>query len=238
MSAVAPVPAAKPAEPAQTSVSAQQSAALQMAKNAQRARLKRLVRGLLLWVLLPTLIATVYYGFVVPDEYEASAVVVLRGGESDAARRGVMLSEYLSSRDALAELDESVGYSEHFASGSGSLGKAGADAGSEQRFAVYRAHTDVSVDGRNGVVRVKARAYGGEAARVFAQAMIDVGGHFLTSVESGAAQPFTVVAKPRAASDATYPHRGYAIITTFFACLGLFAIGSLLIAAVREHAHF
>jgi capsular polysaccharide transport system permease protein len=238
MSNLAQVPAPKPAEPATQGPASVQAAALQIAKNAQQKRIAKLVKKLALWVVLPTLLAAVYYGFVAPDEFESSAVVVLRGGEGDASRRGVLLSEFLQSRDAQVALETRQKFSQHYETEGGMFGGLGASAGSERRFRAFLAHTHVQLDSRTGVVRVKVRAFSGEAARGFTQGLLDAGEAFLAQAEVHAQPAFTVVSRPMAPTDSTYPHRGYAVLTAFLVSLAIFGIGSLLIAAVREHAHF
>jgi capsular polysaccharide transport system permease protein len=238
MSNLAPVPAAKPVEPAPQGAVTVQAAALQVAKNAQQKRIAKLVKKLALWVVLPTLLAAVYYGFVAPDEFESSAVVVLRGGEGDSARRGVLLSEYLQSRDALATLETSQKLSQHYETAGGMFGGLTSSAGSERRFRGFLAHMHVHLDSRTGVIRLSVRAFSGEAARSFTQGLLDAGESFLAQTEAHAQPAFTVVSRPMAPTDSTYPHRGYAVLTAFLVSLAIFGIGSLLIAAVREHAHF
>lgn len=253
MSALSPVKKpepAKAAEPAKTEppkaeaaataspppAPAQPSAA-EVARQVRRARARALVTAFALWVGLPTLLGAIYYGAVARDQFESASTLVVLGSDESAAQRLVLLREYMLSRDMLQQLEARVGFSEHYQKAGDFVTRLSADAGSERRFDSFLDHVDVQYDSHTHVSRLRVRAYSAQRAQAFAREMLALAKTFVAGVE-GAGPTMVTVAEPSAPSDATHPQRVRGVFTVFFVSLALFGIGSLLIAAIREHAHF
>jgi capsule polysaccharide export protein KpsE/RkpR len=239
MSAVQPVKpvadvaksAAKPPEPAKLS-------AAEIARQVRRERARRLARNLTLWVGLPTLLAVVYYGFIAKPQYESVTTLVVRGSESDAALFATAFREYGLSQDMLTELDGAVQLSKHYQNSGDFLSGLPRGAGSETRYAFFRKQVDARYDAHSRVLSLHARAFSGKQAQALGQAIVERATRFVSELDATAVAPFIVAQKPSLPSEAKLPRRMYGIITVLLASLALFAIGSLLIAAVREHAQF
>jgi capsule polysaccharide export protein KpsE/RkpR len=191
--------------------------------------------SLLVWVGLPTLAGIVYYGFVAQPEYESVATLVLAGGSADA--QAVILREHMLSRDALNALDDKAGFSAHYQK-DGGLAGLGDAAGSESRYAYFRSHVEARYETGARTFTVRVRAFSGQAAQRFSRALIDQGMSFLRTVSGASPEHFVVAARPSLPTEAEYPRRGRGMLTVFLASLAIFSIGSLLIAAIREHAQF
>lgn len=210
--------------------------AAEIASAARREKARKLTRSVLLWVGLPTLLATIYFGFIARSEYESVATLVFTK-TSEAERDATILREYALSRDMLSELDKTVSFSERYQRGGDFLSRLAPNAGSETRYAFFRRHVDAQYDSHSHVLTLKVRAFSGARAQQFARQVLTLGQSFVTRVR---AQPpsFLVVAAPSSPDEATHPRRIYSILTVFFGALALFGVGSLLIAAVREHGRF
>jgi capsule polysaccharide export protein KpsE/RkpR len=211
--------------------------AADIARQVRTQRARRLMRMLALWVGLPTLAGILFYGFLARPEYESVATIVLTSSDSAADAQAVILREHMLSRDALAGLDHGVGFSEHYQQG-GLFSGLPKHAGSESRFAFFLSHVDARYEPHGRVFTVRVRAFSGADAQRFATAWMDQGMKFLGSAVATAPQRFVVAARPSRPNEAEYPRRARGMLTVFLSSLALFGIGSLLIAAIREHAQF
>jgi capsule polysaccharide export protein KpsE/RkpR len=237
--AAAPKPAAA-AQPAPSGPAAkpQGPSAIEVARRIRRERARRLLRALVLWVVVPTLLGAIYYGFVAATQYESVATLVMSADAKNPQVAATILREHLLSRDMLRKLESHQQLREHYRQGGDAFSRLPAQARSETRYRFYRDHVDARYDAQTHVFTLTVRAFSGAAAQQFAKAMLQESRDFVMAMTHSQASPFVVVAQPSAPDEASYPRRGYSILTVFFASLALFAIGSLLIGAVREHAQF
>lgn len=239
MSAAEPAkPALSAAEFVAKAAEGERPTAAQVARQVRHERARNLARALLFWVGLPTLLAVVYYGFVARQQYESVSTLVLRGAEDQASLHATTFTEYALSREMLGELDRDVGFSKHYRDRGDALSRLAGNAGSETRYDFFRQKVDARYDAVSHVLTLRVRSFSGEAAQQFCAAILERASRFVQSVDDSTTQALIVVAKPSAPSEAKYPRRAYEIVTVFLASLAIFSIGSLLIAAVREHAQF
>jgi capsule polysaccharide export protein KpsE/RkpR len=209
--------------------------AAEVARQMRHKKARRLARNLALWVGLPTLLSIIYFGLIARNQYESSSTVVLGG--ANPLHQAVILREYTLSRDMLRRLEKEHAFSRHYQENGDFLSKLRKKAGSEKRFAYFKDHVRVDYDQLSNVMSIRAQAFNPEAAQKFASALLAISNEFLAR-NAGADTGVVVVSRPESPSDSTYPRRFYGVISVFFASLALFGIGSLLIASVREHAHF
>lgn len=209
--------------------------AAEIARQMRHKKARRLARNLVLWVGLPTLVSALYFGVIAQNQYESSATVVLGG--ASPLHQAVIMREYTLSRDMLRRLEKEQAFSRHYKDHGDFWAKLRERAGSEKRFAYFKDHVRVDYDQLAQVMTFRAQAFTPDAAQKFAQSLLSFSTEFLTR-NTGTDTGVVVVSRPDAPTDSTYPRRLYGVITVFFASLALFGIGSLLIASVREHAHF
>jgi capsule polysaccharide export protein KpsE/RkpR len=206
--------------------------AVEIARAARARRARRLVRNLALWVGLPTLLGILYFGVLAIDQYESFSVL------SVPADKSPMLREYVLSRDMLGKLEQGAQFSQKFAGRGGDLfEELGRGAGTERRYRFFLHKVEVQVE-EAGIFRLKVRALSGADAAQFAQLMVAELGTFLASHSADPAAKLVVVSAPSRPNEPTYPHRLYGVITVALVSAALYAIGSLLVAAAREHAQF
>lgn len=206
--------------------------AVEIARAARARRARKLVRNLVAWVGVPTLLGMLYFGVLAVDQYESFSVL------SVPADKAAMLREYALSRDMLGKLEQGGRFSQKFgASGADVLEGLRQDAGSEQRYRFFLRKVEVQIE-EAGIFRLKMRALSGADAAQFLQLMVAELGTFLSAHSAEPASKLVVVSAPSRPNEPTYPHRLYGIITVALVSAALYAIGSLLVAAAREHAQF
>jgi capsular polysaccharide transport system permease protein len=211
--------------------------AAEVARQMRHRKARRLARNLAIWVGLPTLLSVLYFGAIARNQYESSATVVLGG--ANPMHQAVILREYTLSRDMLRRMEKEQSFSQHFKDNGDFVAKLRERAGSEKRFAYFKDHVRVDYDQLSQVLIIHARAFTPEAAQKFASALLAISTEFLrANAPQGTNDGLVVVSRPNAPTDSTQPRRIYGIVSVFFASLALFGIGSLLIASIREHAHF
>jgi capsule polysaccharide export protein KpsE/RkpR len=235
-SPVKPVPASSVAEGSAEAPCAQpalqaQPSAVELARAARRRRAQRLLRNLALWVGLPTLAGIVYFSLLARDQYESFATL------SVPTAQAVVLREFMLSRDMLATLERTARFSEHYASAKDPFAGLAAGAGSEDRYRGFVDKVDVRLE-QSGLLRLRVRAFGGAEAQLFAREMVAQITAFWAAQQLDPVGKVVVVSQPSRASQPTYPRRVYGMLTVCLVSLALFAIGSLLVAAAREHAQF
>ncbi len=146
-------------------------------KEIRKARVRRLVRRLGLWVVIPTLLGIIYYGFVAAPQYDSVALIRVQskggGGKAKTTKVNAMLvREYLLSRAMLEKLDTKRGIKEHFQKGGDLFSGLSSDASSEELYEYYREKVIVERRGESGSLKLTVRAFSGEAAQGLALAML------------------------------------------------------------------
>lgn len=205
--------------------------AVEVARAARKRRAQRIASAMALWVGLPTLLGLLYFFGLAADQYESFSTFMV------PAQRSVMLTEYLRSRDLVGKLDKKVRFSDHYKDPGDPFSALAPDAGSERRYESFLHRVDIR-PGAAGVIRLKVRAYSAKDAQLFASEIIAHGREFSAAHSEDGKDHLLVISSPSRASESTYPRRAYGVLATFLVSLALYAIGSLLIAAAREHAQF
>lgn len=208
--------------------------AAEVARAARRRRARRLGISLLAWVGIPTLLAVIYYGLLASDEYTSSATLMLRGSSSDA----VLVSEYLQSRELYAGLDADRALSRHYVEQGDPVGGLSRSAGAETRVAHLQRHVTLRLDSSTGVLRVGVRAYSGHTAQQFAQALVGAAQRVLAERGDRSESTLVVISAPIVPDEPSGPRRAHGVASSLILSLLAYAIISLLVAAVREHAQF
>jgi capsule polysaccharide export protein KpsE/RkpR len=205
--------------------------AVEVARAARKRRARRIVSAMALWVGAPTLLGLLYFVGVAADQYESHATFMV------PIQRSVMLTEYLRSRDLVGQLDKKVRFSDHYKDPGDLFAALASDAGSERRYESFQRRVELR-PGAAGVIRLKVRAYSAKHAQLFASEIIARGREFSAAHSEDGKDHLLVISHPSRPSESTYPRRAYGVLATFLVSLALYAIGSLLIAAAREHAQF
>jgi capsule polysaccharide export protein KpsE/RkpR len=236
MSGSKPAISAKPsAEPTPLPVQSERGpSAAEVARAARRRRARKVGLSLLAWVGLPTLLAAVYYGLLASDEFTSSATLMLRGQSSDA----VLVNEFLQSQELYSTLDADGVLSRHYAERGDWVGGLSPSAGRESRVAHLQRQVSVRLEPATGVLRIGVRAYSGDAAQRLAQALVGAAERVLAERGSHSDSTLVLISAPGVPDEASGPRRAYGVLTAGILSLLAYAIISLLVAAVREHAQF
>lgn len=198
-------PEPKPA-PAQTSPSAESApvmdlrprpaagspTAAEMVRAVRRTRTKKLLLKLTAFVLLPTALAAVYFGFIASNRYESvslftinatdarpslSAMESLIGlaGAAPTTRDTLAVRDFVLSRQMLAELDQAEKFIAHCKNTKAdSWSRLAGDASFEEAFEYYKDVVLVNFDSNSGVLTLKVRAYSAEDARRFSERILQL----------------------------------------------------------------
>ncbi|MDH5491843.1 MAG: hypothetical protein OEY14_07810 [Myxococcales bacterium] len=161
------------------------------ARDLRRQRARRLVLRMGVFVVLPTLLAAIYYGALASPQYESTTAFTIQSADggggaggleliigslpgSSAARDSLLVRDHVLSRDMLTHLVEEQGYLEHYASERHDLlSRLGADVSSEQRFGYYLDHVDIAHDSKSGVLTLQVRAFSADYAAQLAEAILE-----------------------------------------------------------------
>lgn len=148
--------------------------------------------GFALVVLLPTLLATLYFGLLAADRYAADLRYVVRSpqsltasqltgilqstGNAYAGDAGHAINAYLMSRDALHDLVNDVNlrqiYSSPLADVLSRFPRAFGNSGDEALFAYYERMVSVKLDKTTGITSVEVQAFTPQEAKAIADGLI------------------------------------------------------------------
>lgn len=159
------------------------------AEQLRRQRQRRVLIRFLVFVVLPTFLATVYYAFIASDQYESVALFTIQSAEgpsaggvefllgtlpgSTAGRDVLIVQEHVESRAMLAHLRKEHGFDEHYQSTEHDfLSRLSKDADSEEVYKYFRKRVHVEHDAASGVLTLKVRAFTPEDAQRFANAIL------------------------------------------------------------------
>jgi len=158
---------------------------------------------LLLCVVLPTLLSTIYYGLIASDIFVSEAKFVVRSPnkKSAASGLGAMLEgagfsgfsraqddihtvrEYVSSRDALVYLNDKLKLSEAWSSRKIDLfirfNPLGWDGSNEALFEYYGKRVNVAVDSATGITTLTARVFSADQAFEINQILLGQAEHIV-----------------------------------------------------------
>lgn len=134
------------------------------ARALRHQRARKLMMGFVLWVLVPTACAVIYFGFVASAQFESVAMLAVRGPEAktDAA----MLRDYVNSRAALGALNQGDRMRRHYREGGDLFSRLSGD-GDEALFSYYRGKVDARFEENAGLLSLRVRAFSGDAAHQF-----------------------------------------------------------------------
>ncbi|MFW6031110.1 MAG: hypothetical protein ACOC9T_00845, partial [Myxococcota bacterium] len=172
-----PAPEASPATPTRT------------IRDVRKHRARRLVLKLSIAVVLPTLLASVYYGFIDTPQYEsATAFTVQKADDAAAPDIGFLLGSasgssatpdvhiartYIRSRDMLEILTEHHGFVEHYSrSDVDWLSRLAPDATLEDRYEYYLDQLSAEIDTESGALEVSIRAFDPDKAKELSRAIL------------------------------------------------------------------
>lgn len=152
----------------------------------RRRKLGYLAARLCAFVFLPTLVAFYYFAqvatpsyatkseFIVQQAENASVPTGLLGGTSLATSQdSIMVQDFLTSREAMLNLDADHGYRAHFSDPSiDALQRLPEDASNEDLYAHFRSNVKIGYDPTEGVIRMEVSALSPEMSQVFSEALI------------------------------------------------------------------
>jgi capsular polysaccharide transport system permease protein len=158
------------------------------AKTIRRARARRLVRRIAIWVGLPTLLAIAYYGFWATPQYESVAVFTVQSnkgsagsldglsallpGVSSSPRDAMLVREFALSRTMLSHLDAEHEFSEHYRDASADFwSRLDSDASREDVYDYYTERVSVNYSPDAGTLTLRVRAFSADKAQVLAKAI-------------------------------------------------------------------
>lgn len=171
----------------------------------RRRRVRRLAVKMALGVGLPTLLATVYYGFVASPQYESESTFTIQSTDSSgpaglelliasvpntgATRDALLVREYVRSRDMLAQLVEGHDFLEHYSRPEiDYFSRLDADASFDEAYEYYLDQVDAEHDSQSGAVTMRIRAFSPEKATELAQAILEASEDMVNRMMSQAQQ--------------------------------------------------
>ena len=160
-----------------------------VAREIRRARARRLLVRLVLFVLLPTALAGVYYGLVASDQFRSYSRFTIHSADSRPTHSLEMLvgalpgaggtqdvlavRDYVLSRDMLQRLDKEHQFIAHYQQPHIDwISRLPADATFEEAYEYYDDKVLTSFDTTSGILTLEVRAFSADAASKFAKAIL------------------------------------------------------------------
>jgi len=148
---------------------------------------------LFLWiVVIPTLLAAIYYGLIASDIYISETRFAVRSSEQNSIPTGSILSsvipgvsessdedasivrDYILSLDMLKKLDKQLDLRDHYTSSKVDFfSRLDADASQEQFLEYYRQMIGVSVDSSSQIITLQVKSFEPQVAKQMAQIIIN-----------------------------------------------------------------
>jgi capsular polysaccharide transport system permease protein len=165
--------------------------ATEMVRSVRRARTKKLLAKIAIFVLLPTALGAAYFGFVASDRYESVSLFTINAtdsrptlsgmesliglaGAAPAARDTLAVRDFVLSREMLADLDHKENFIALYKDARADFwSRLAADASFEQAYEYYKDVVLVTFDSNSGVLTLKVRAYTAEHAQKFARRILE-----------------------------------------------------------------
>ncbi len=154
----------------------------------RRRKLFSLAARLSVFVLVPTILAGIYYGSIATQMYATKSAFVIQQADGPAAggmggllggtgfatsQDSIVVQDYLLSRDALVRLDNDHGFTEHFSGDDiDFLVRLGEDASNEDAYSLYKKQVTIGYDPADGLIRMEVAAASPEKSQQFSQALI------------------------------------------------------------------
>lgn len=190
LNSTAPVPAKRPPQPAQSPHS-QAGELWQIQRDIARRRRRRLARlgaRLSVFVLLPTLLAALYYYVIATPLYASKSEFVIQQSESRGSmglgglfsgtqfatsQDSIAVQGYLQSREAMLRLDQDQQFRAVFSRAEiDPIQRLAADATMETAYRAYQRHVKIAYDPTDGVIRMEVVAPDPHSAAGFSKALI------------------------------------------------------------------
>lgn len=158
---------------------------------ARRRRRKLIALGarLSVFVLLPTLLAGIYYGAIATKMYATNSGFVIQQADGPAgggmggllggtgfatSQDSIVVQDYLLSRDAMVRLEQDHGFIAHFSGDDiDFVQRLDADASNEDAYKLYKKHVTIGYDPADGLIRMEVSAASPEKSQEFSQALIN-----------------------------------------------------------------
>jgi capsular polysaccharide transport system permease protein len=150
------------------------------------------------WVLVITALAAFYYGFIASDRYVTEAQLYVKStnngaptvpqlslitGVGDGTRDGLVLQEYIRSRDMLRHLEASVGLSAHYSDRAWDMVARMQQTPTQEEFLdYYRSMVDLSIDPESAVLTVSVQAFTPEYSQRLLEEILAEADRFINGV--------------------------------------------------------
>ena len=179
------------------------------------ALVRRIDRIFMLTVLLPTLVAAIYFGLIASDVYISEARFVVRNPQRQSVTSGLgsllqgtgfarsqddtySVHDYVSSRDALRELDQQLQVRKAFsAEGIDFVNRfpgLGFDDSFEAFYRHYRKYVTIEYDTVSSITALYVRAYTAEEARNFNDLLLQMSERLVNNLNTRSRQDLIQVA--------------------------------------------
>lgn len=161
------------------------------AQAVRRQRSRRLVKRLALWVVLPTVLSTAYYGGVASSQFESYATFAVQSSEmrpslgmdgllaglasgGAVAHDALAVRDYVLSRDMLARLDKEHHFIAHYKHAQRDLiSRLRTEASFEEAYEYFGHKVTADYDQVSGSVTIRVRAFDADAAATFSTAILN-----------------------------------------------------------------
>lgn len=154
----------------------------------RKKNIRRLLRRLAVFIVLPTLLVGYYYYNIATPLYSTTAkFFILKADGSSGGAAGGLLSgtqfatsqdafavqQYLTSKEAMQRLDSDVGFKDHFSHRRiDFITRLSPDASLEEAYKTYQRHVVIGFDPTEGVIRMEVTAANPQLSAAFAKALI------------------------------------------------------------------
>ncbi|MDJ0761654.1 MAG: Wzz/FepE/Etk N-terminal domain-containing protein [Myxococcota bacterium] len=159
------------------------------ARDLRKARARRLAVRFGAIVMIPTLMATLYYTAIASDIYQSEAIITVQSSESRpqlgvaailgavtggaTAQDAMTVQEYILSREMLAQIDTSEGFSGHYSNPNADFwSRLASDATFEDKFEYYQKRVRANYDTQSGILKVTVQAYTAEKSKAINDAIL------------------------------------------------------------------
>ncbi len=155
----------------------------------RRRKMVMLVSRLAAFVMLPTLIAGIYFFFIATPMYATKSefLILQADGQAGGAAAGLLsgtqfatsqdsiaVQSYLQSKDAMLRLDRDIGFKSHFTQPwIDPIQRMSEDPTNEDAYRAYQKRVKVGYDPTEGVLRMEVVAADPEISARYSQALID-----------------------------------------------------------------
>jgi len=166
------------------------SSAKAQAEAVRRARTRRLIKRVGVFVLLPTVVSGVYFGSVASDQFESYSIFTVQSSETrptlgvegilagiatgtTSSHDALAVRDYVLSRDMLSRLDREHGFIAHFKDRQRDmLSRLSASASFEDAFEYFGHKVYADYDQTSGAVTLRVRAFSPEKSSELARSIL------------------------------------------------------------------